>query len=125
MTTPQIGDPLAAYGAAWLETDPDRRLALLEAAWAIDAVYCDPSDHVAGRAALATHIENTQSMLPGGRVQITTTPVRHHDSAFFRWAIVDAEGSTVLTGFDVVQLDAAGRIARLTGFFDTDTGPAA
>ena len=125
MTTTHIDDPLAAYGAAWLETDPNRRLTLLEAAWATDAVYCDPIDHVAGREALARHIENTQSMLPGGRVQITTTPVRHHDSAFFRWAIVDDKDGTVLTGFDVVQLDASGRIARLTGFFDTDTGSAA
>jgi hypothetical protein len=36
----------------------------------------------------------------------------------------DASGATALTGFDVVQLADDGRIARLTGFFDTDTGMA-
>lgn len=36
--------------------------------------------------------------------------------------MTDATGATALTGFDVVQLDGDGRIARLTGFFDTDTG---
>ena len=117
-------DPIAAYGQAWLETDQQRRLELLDTAWAADAVYCDPVDRVAGRAALAAHIAMTQAMLPGGRVQVTSEPVRHHDSAFFRWTMSDVAGATVLSGFDVVQLDADGRIARLTGFFDTDTGPA-
>jgi len=115
-------DPIAAYGAAWLETDDARRLELLERAWDDDAVYCDPLDRVVGRQALADHIAATQAALPGGSIAITTEPVRHHDAAFFRWAMRDAAGTTVLTGFDVVQLREDGAIARLTGFFDTDTG---
>jgi hypothetical protein len=121
MTDDSLMDPIAAYGAAWLEPDVQRRAQLLERAWAVDAVYCDPIDRVAGREALGAHIGATQAMLPGGRVEVTSEPVRHHDSAFFRWSMTDGTGATVLTGFDVVQLDAAGRIARLTGFFDTDT----
>jgi hypothetical protein len=115
-------DPIAAYGAAWLETDAQRRLALLETAWASDAVYCDPLDRVAGREALAEHIAATQVSLAGGTVAVASEPVRHHDSAFFRWSMTDASGGTVLTGWDVVQLDDSGRISRLTGFFDDDTG---
>jgi hypothetical protein len=122
MTDPNNpADPIAAYGAAWLETDEGERLALLERAWAADAVYCDPVDRVPGRRALADHIAATQAALPGGQVAITSDPVRHHDSAFFRWSMTDADGQVVLTGFDVVQLDGTGRIARLTGFFDSDT----
>ena len=117
-------DPITAYGDAWLAEDADERLRLLELAWAPEAVYCDPLDRVEGRAALARHIAATQASLAGGRVAVTSTPVRHHDSAFFRWAMTDVAGATVLSGFDVVQLDADGRIARLTGFFDTDTGTA-
>jgi hypothetical protein len=116
-------DSISAYGAAWLETDEARRRALLDAAWERDAVYCDPVDRVVGRDALAKHIAATHEMLPGGRVEVTTEPVRHHDAAFFRWAMTDGAGATVLTGFDVVQLSEDGRIARLTGFFDADTGP--
>jgi hypothetical protein len=114
-------DPIAAYAAAWVETDPQRRLALLEAAWAADAVYCDPLASVTGRQALDAHIAGTQDSLGGGRIEVVSEPVRHHDSAFFRWAALDAAGSPVLTGWDVVQLDDDGRIARLTGFFDADT----
>ena len=118
-------DPLVAYGAAWLASDPSERLALLETAWAADAVYCDPVDRVAGRQALSEHIAATQDMLAGGRVTVTSEPVRHHDSAFFRWTMTDASDLVVLTGWDVVQLDDTGRIARLTGFFDQDTDPRA
>jgi hypothetical protein len=114
-------DPITAYGEAWLAVDEDERRALLEVAWAPDAVYSDPLDHLQGREALGRHIGATQVALAGGRIAVTSTPVRHHDSAFFRWTMTDAAGATALTGFDVVQLDDQGRIARLTGFFDTDT----
>ncbi len=124
MTADAKLEPIAAYGAAWVEPDATARLSLLEQAWAPDAVYCDPLAVVAGREALADHIGQTQASFPGGRIDVTSEPVRHHDSAFFRWTMTDAAGATVMTGFDVVQLDETGRIARLTGFFDTDTGTA-
>ena len=114
-------DPITAYGQAWTTADEGGRRALLEVAWAPDAVYCDPLDRLEGRGALHRHIGATQVALAGGRIAVTSTPVRHHDSAFFRWTMTDAAGATALTGFDVVQLDADGRIARLTGFFDADT----
>ena len=111
-------DGIGAYGEAWLETDAQRRAELLERAWATDAVYCDPLAFVRGREALSQHIAETQAGLSGGRIEVTAEATRHHDSAHFPWAISDAGGATVLTGFDVVQLDDAGRITRLTGFFD-------
>jgi hypothetical protein len=121
MTTTPALDPIAAYGAAWVEPDAAARRALLEQAWAPGAVYCDPLALVTGREALADHIGATQDALPGGRIEVTGEPVRHHDSAFFRWTMTDGSGTTVMTGFDVVQLDEAGLISRLTGFFDRDT----
>ncbi len=111
-------DGIGAYGLAWLETEPSRRADLLERAWAPRAVYCDPLVHVTGREALSAHIAQTQSDLAGGRVEVTGEAVRHHDSAHFPWAVRDAGGATVMSGFDVCQLDDQGRITRLTGFFD-------
>lgn len=111
-------DGIGAYGQAWLEPDEERRSRLLERAWAPDAVYCDPLDVVVGRDALGAHIGAFQRSMAGGRVDVTSEATRHHDSAHFRWAITDAAGAQVLSGFDVVQLDDDGRITRLTGFFD-------
>ena len=111
-------DGIGAYGEAWKEPDEARRLQLLERAWAPDAVYCDPLAHVTGREALSAHIAGFQESLGGGSIDVTAEADRHHDSAHFPWAITAADGSTVMTGFDVVQLDDQGRITRLTGFFD-------
>ena len=122
MTAEAALEPITAYGAAWVEPDAAARLALLARAWAADAVYCDPQAVVTGREALSDHISQFQAAMPGSRIDVTSEPVRHHDSAFFRWTMTDASGATALTGFDVVQLDDDGRIARLHGFFDTDTG---
>ena len=85
-------------------------------------LVCDDEELI--RWSLREHLkaEGYEVALAGGRIAVTSTPVRHHDSAFFRWTMTDPAGATVLTGFDVVQLDDDGRIARLTGFFDTDTG---
>ena len=111
-------DGIGDYGRAWLEPDPAERRRLLERCWAPGAVYCDPLAHVTGADALADHIGATQDALGGGRVEVTAEATRHHDSAHFPWAITAPDGSTVMTGFDVVQLDDQGRITRLTGFFD-------
>lgn len=112
-------DGIGAYGEAWHEPDDDRRRQLLERAWAPDAVYCDPLDHIVGREALVAHIGAFQQSTVGSSIDITAEAVRHHDNAHFPWAITDATGAQVLTGFDVVQLDEQGRITRLTGFFDS------
>lgn len=111
-------DGIGDYARAWVEADPARRAALLERAWSPDAVYCDPLALVQGREGLSDHIGQTQAAMPGSRIEVTAEAVRHHDSAHFPWAVVDADGAPVMTGFDVVQLDDAGRITRLTGFFD-------
>lgn len=116
-----VARAIEAYGAAWIERDPTRRRALLDVAWAEDAVYSDPLAEVVGRDALSDHIGATQESLAGGEIRITTAPVTHHANAFFRWTTFGADDSELLSGWDVVQLDADGRIARLTGFFDPDT----
>ena len=124
MTAQAEPESIAAYGAAWLEPDATARLTLLRQAWAADAVYCDPLAFVAGREGLSDHIGQFQAAMPGARIEVTSEPVRHHDSAFFRWSLTGADGAVVMTGFDVVQLDRTGLIARLTGFFDSGTGTA-
>lgn len=57
-------DPITAYGEAWLAVDEDERSALLEVAWAPDAVYSDPLDHLQGREALGQHIARPRSRSP-------------------------------------------------------------
>jgi hypothetical protein len=48
---------VARYMSAWNQTDGDARRRLLEATWASDGAYSDPTAHVAGRDAFVEHIE--------------------------------------------------------------------
>lgn len=106
-----------AYGAAWLERDPAKRLALLETAWADDGVYQDPNADVTGRQALSDHIGGFHKAMPGARIVLTSGADVHHGKLRFTWKMVTAEGATAIEGIDFGVLAGDGRLAGITGFF--------
>lgn len=108
---------LAAYGAAWNETDGSARRALLERAWAASGLYCDPTGRAEGREAFDTHIAGFHGQFPGARIEMTSGADEHDGYFRFAWAMVDADGSTVVDGFDVGHRDGDGRIDLIVGFF--------
>ena len=107
---------IADYGAAWQESDPDKRLDLLTRCFAEDGVYVDPTAEVTGRSVLCDHIgEVLQSS--GGRVELTSKPNSHHGVVHFTWHMLGPDGGVFVTGHDFVRLDDTGKIALLAGFF--------
>lgn len=113
----ELQDAVAAYGAAWNETDGDARRKLLEEAWADEGVYCDPTGRADGRDALHAHIAGFQQQFAGSRID-TTSGADEHDGYFrFAWTMVDGDGNTLLDGFDVGHRTDDGRIDLIVGFF--------
>jgi len=106
-----------AYCAAWSEPDATARTAQLGAVLSDDARYTDPRTDVAGPEALSAHIDTVLSARPGSRVERTTAVDEHHGVARFGWRALDAHGSILIEGIDVVELTANGSIARIVGFF--------
>jgi hypothetical protein len=105
------------YGAAWNETDPVKRRALLDEAWADHGTYLDPMGSADGRDALVTHISGFHEMMPGNRIDATSA-VDVHGSVFrFAWAMLDPSGTVALEGMDFGEFDDDGRISRIIGFF--------
>ncbi|MDP5216328.1 nuclear transport factor 2 family protein [Ruegeria sp. 2205SS24-7] len=111
-----LNETLARYGAAWRESDPDRRLAHLAACFAETGRYVDPSADVTGRGALSDHIGQVLAEF-GGRVELTSAPQHHHGTVHFKWHMVAGDGSVMIAGRDFARLDAKGQIAELVGFF--------
>jgi hypothetical protein len=106
------------YLAAWNETDPDRRLAAVEQAFASDVRYVDPLAAVEGHAALAGLIGAVQGQFPG-LVFSSGGPVdAHHEQARFTWHLGPAGEQPVIVGFDVAELGPDGRIRTVLGFID-------
>lgn len=110
-------DAVAAYGAAWNEADPAARRTILDAVWAADGVYCDPSTVVEGRDALSGHIGGFQEQMAGHAIVTTSGVEEHHGWFRFAWRLTAADGTPVVDGFDVGELDDDGRIRRIVGFF--------
>lgn len=112
-----IEDVIAEYSAAWSETDPAARLAMLERTVVADVPYVDPGAQVVGVHALSEVIAGVQEQLPGAVLLRTSAIDRHHDVARFSWVFVDPAGAPLLDGIDVCRLADDGRIASFTVFF--------
>ncbi|WP_298848341.1 nuclear transport factor 2 family protein [uncultured Ruegeria sp.] len=104
------------YGAAWQEKSAEKRLEFLTRCFAENGRYVDPTAEVSGREQLNAHIgEILQST--NGRVDITSSPVSHHDVVHFMWHMVAPDGAIMVAGHDFIRVDNEGKIAHLAGFF--------
>lgn len=112
-----LQEAVDTYGEAWNESDGQRRLELLERAWAEGGTYTDPTSEVEGRAALAEHIEGFRQQFAGHRIENASAADGHHGWFRFAWRMVGPDGTVGMEGFDVGQVDDDGRISSIVGFF--------
>ena len=108
------------YDGVWNELDAGIRLATLAEVWADDGFYADadaPAGFV-GREALSDFIGRAHEAMPGLAIRATSELAVLGDRAWYRWEATTADGSAFL-GLDFVEFAPDGRIARLTGFYET------
>lgn len=119
MTNP-INQLIDTYISAWNEGVPERRRALVAAAFADDATYLDPIMSGSGANEIDTMIGAAQQQFPGHRFVLAGTPDTHHDHVRFTWHLEPATGGdTVAIGHDFATLGADGRLHRVVGFLET------
>ena len=106
------------YLAAWNETDPEARRALVGSLWAADGSYTDPLADVRGPDAIAGLIGMAQQQFPGFVFTLGGPVDANHNQARFTWHLGPDGAEPVVIGFDVVVLDDGGHIASVHGFLD-------
>jgi hypothetical protein len=106
------------YIAAWNETDPAARRALVDATWSEIGSYTDPLVAAEGRDAIDATLAAVQTQFPGLVFRLGGPVDAHHDIARFTWELGPADGEALVVGFDVLVADADGRIAQVLGFLD-------
>jgi hypothetical protein len=106
------------YLAMWNATDPAQRRELIDAVCADDVHYTDPLADVSGRDALDTLIAAVQAQFPGFTFSLLGAVDSHHGQARFGWELGPAAIPAPVAGFDVVTVDADGKLARVLGFLD-------
>ena len=105
------------YLAAWNETDPAHRAELIEQVWAADGRLTDPPLAAEGHAGISDMAAALQTQFPDHRFRRASGIDTHHDQFRFAWELVSPDGGVVLSGLDVGELAADGRLQRITGFF--------
>lgn len=109
----------ARYFEAWNATEPEALAKAVAAAWTADGSYTDPLADVSGHEGIAAVIAGAHEQFPGFVFRPLGAVDGHHDTARFAWELVnEADGSAPVAGFDVVTLDAEGRIRSVLGFLD-------
>ena len=106
------------YIAAWNETDPSARRALIREIWSEDGRYLDPLAQVAGHDQIDAVIAAAQSQFAGMTFRLAGPVDAHHDQARFTWELGPHGAEALVVGFDVAQRDADGRLALVLGFLD-------
>jgi hypothetical protein len=106
-----------AHLAAYCEPDATARAAQVAAIWAADGELTDPPIDGRGHEGIAALGDIVQAHYAGQRFQRTSAVDSHHGVARYAWALVAPDGSTTITGLDVAEFDAQGKLARVVGFF--------
>jgi SnoaL-like domain len=106
------------YLAVWNETDPAARRAAIDDLFAAEVRYIDPLASVSGREALDGLIGAVQQQFPGFAFTPGGPVDGHHEQARFTWNLGPAASEPLVVGFDVAELDGAGRIRQVLGFID-------
>ncbi|POX51299.1 polyketide cyclase [Streptomyces sp. Ru71] len=119
VTTDRYDSAVARYFEAWNAADAEARAKAVAAAWTADGSYTDPLADVRGHDGIAALITGAREQFPGFAFRLTGAVDGHHDTARFSWELVsEADGSAPVAGFDVITLDAEGRIRAVLGFLD-------
>ncbi len=106
------------YCAAWSAPDPAQRAELLSRVWSDGATYTDPRVHALSADQLLDHIAGVLAGRPGAKVVRTSRVDMHHGLGRFSWHVVQADGTALPEGLDIVEFTEDGtRIRRIIGFF--------
>ncbi|MEV0176073.1 nuclear transport factor 2 family protein [Streptomyces sp. NPDC050803] len=112
-------DAVARYFEAWNAEGPAELAKAVANAWAPEGSYTDPLADVRGPEGIVAVISAAQARFPGFAFRLAGGVDGHHDTARFSWELVsETDGSAPVAGFDVITLDAEGRIRSVLGFLD-------
>lgn len=107
---------LAKMLAVWNTTDEDEKRALVDAALEHNVHFVDPNHNIVGREPFLKMVSQVQAGIPGAvysrrsRIDIQNNHCRYH------WAI-HMNGQQLLQGFDMTEVNDAGRVVKVVGFF--------
>ncbi|MEM7670758.1 MAG: nuclear transport factor 2 family protein [Pseudomonadota bacterium] len=101
---------------AWNETDPDKIRRHLDRALDPQVEFADPNYHIRGIAAFEAMVRGFRTQFPDGTAKHTSGMNYHHNRYRYSW-LVSIGGKPAVHGMDVTEVNDAGKVVRIDGFF--------
>jgi hypothetical protein len=102
---------------AYAEPDMERRTKLIEQAWSPEGRLVDPPLEGTGYSGLSEAADLVNTHYAGHTFRRVTGIDVHHEFARYGWELVGPEGTVAVAGIDIAEIDDAGRLRKVTGFF--------
>ncbi len=100
----------------WNETDLTKIDAFVEAIFSEDVVFIDPSNSIVGRKAFVEMVKEFRTTFPDAFNSRSSGVDAHHGLHRYHWEIHRGD-EMLISGFDVTEVNAAGQVSRVEGFF--------
>ena len=105
------------YLVAWSAISAEDRRRVLDETISAEVAYFNAMARLSGRDALVAHLAGFQQRRSNYSFSLAHY-LRHDDAALANWLMKDDGGKVVVSGYDSIRLDEAGRIASIVGFSD-------
>jgi hypothetical protein len=107
---------LATMLSIWNTTDAAEKRRLAEAALEHNVHFVDPNHNIMGRDAFLKMVDEVQSGIPGAVYSRASEIDAQNNHCRYHWAI-HMNGELIMPGFDVTEVNDAGKIVKVIGFF--------
>lgn len=102
--------------AVWNTTDSAEKTSLVEAALEHNVHFVDPNHNIIGRQAFLDMVDQVQAEIPGAVYSRASDLDVQNNFCRYHWAI-HLNGELIMPGFDVTEVNDAGKIVKIIGFF--------
>ncbi|MEO1187720.1 MAG: hypothetical protein AAFW60_01505 [Pseudomonadota bacterium] len=102
--------------AIWNTTDAAEKRRLTESALEHNVHFVDPNHNIMGREAFLKMVDQVQSEIPGAVYSRASEIDVQNNHCRYHWAI-HLNGELIMPGFDVTEVNDAGKIVKVIGFF--------
>lgn len=102
--------------AVWNTTDAAEKAALVETALEHNVHFVDPNHNIIGRRAFLDMVDQVQSEIPGAVYSRASKLDVQNNFCRYHWAI-HLNGELIMPGFDVTEVNDAGKVVKVIGFF--------
>jgi len=109
-------DNLNNMMAIWNTSDADEKGRLAEVALEHNLHFVDPNHNIIGREAFLKMVDQVQSEIPGAVYSRASEVDTQNNHSRYHWAI-HMNGQLIMPGFDVTEVNDAGKIVKVIGFF--------